>query len=127
MPYYFGDFTLDEAVQELRRRGEIIALEPKAFQVLCYLLQHYDRVVSRDELFAQFWPDTYVSDWALNRCVARIRKALADGRDEVTFIKTVHGRGYRFVAPLSLAAGAAAPSSERPAEREHSVILTSHR
>jgi DNA-binding winged helix-turn-helix (wHTH) protein len=107
MRYHFGDFTLDEAGQELRQRGEVIALEPKAFQVLCYLLQHGDRVVSRDELFAQCWPDTFVSDWALTRCVARIRKAVGDGRDGVALIKTVRGRGYRFVAPLTVTPSAA--------------------
>jgi DNA-binding winged helix-turn-helix (wHTH) protein len=79
MLYHFGDCTLDDAGQELRRGGEVIALEPKEFQVLCYLLQHRDRVVSRDELFTQCWPNTYVSDWALTRCIARIRKAVGTG------------------------------------------------
>jgi DNA-binding winged helix-turn-helix (wHTH) protein/class 3 adenylate cyclase len=112
MRYHFGEYVLDADAYELRRRGEIIALEPKGFQVLLYLIQHHDRVVPRDELFAHCWPGTFVSDWALTRCLARIRKAIGDGRDGTRMIKTVHGQGYRFVAPLTVDAGAASSHLE---------------
>jgi DNA-binding winged helix-turn-helix (wHTH) protein/class 3 adenylate cyclase len=111
MLYHFGGLTLDEECYELRRGSEVLALEPKGFQVLLYLIQQRDRVVPRDELFAHCWPGTFVSDWALTRCLARIRKALGAGRDGSPLIKTVHGQGYRFVAPLTETSSAAAPRS----------------
>jgi DNA-binding winged helix-turn-helix (wHTH) protein len=112
MPYHFGEYNLDADAHELRRQGEIIALEPEGFQVLLYLIQQRDRVVPRDELFAQCWAGTFVSDWALTRCLARIRKALGAGRDGSPMIKTVHGQGYRFIAPLTVDSGAAVSRPE---------------
>jgi DNA-binding winged helix-turn-helix (wHTH) protein/class 3 adenylate cyclase/tetratricopeptide (TPR) repeat protein len=111
MLFHFGDFTLDAEAYELRRQGERIALEPKGVQVLHYLIQQRDRVVPHDELFAQCWPGTFVSDWALTRCLARIRKALGDGRDGTRMITTVRGQGYRFVAPLTEVPRTATPSA----------------
>jgi DNA-binding winged helix-turn-helix (wHTH) protein/predicted ATPase/class 3 adenylate cyclase len=111
MPYHFGAYSLDAEAYELRPQGERITLEPKGVQVLHYLIQQRDRVVPHDELFAQCWPGTFVSDWALTRCLARIRKALGDGRDGTRIITTVRGQGYRFVAPLTEVPRTAAPSA----------------
>jgi DNA-binding winged helix-turn-helix (wHTH) protein/predicted ATPase/class 3 adenylate cyclase len=111
MPYHFGAYSLDAEAYELRRQGERLALEPKGVQVLHYLIQQRDRVVPHDELFAQCWPGTFVSDWALTRCLARIRKALGDGRDGTRIITTVRGQGYRFVAPLTEVPRTATPSA----------------
>src|SRR4051794_23963193 len=61
MLYRFYDYTLDEARRELRRTRQLVAVEPKVFQVLLYLLQHRDRVVSKEELLEQCWPETFVS------------------------------------------------------------------
>jgi DNA-binding winged helix-turn-helix (wHTH) protein/class 3 adenylate cyclase len=111
MLYHFGDVTLEEECYELRRGSDVVALEPKGLQVLRYLVQQRNRVVPREELFAQCWPGTFVSDGALTRCLARIRKALGAGQDGSPMIKTVHGQGYRFVAPLTGVPSAAAPRS----------------
>ena len=62
MIYAFGEFELDEERYELRRAGAPIKLEPKAFRVLAYLIQHRDRVVPRDELREHFWPREFVTD-----------------------------------------------------------------
>ena len=102
MIYVFGDYTLDTQCYELRHVGVPCKLEPQVFNVLAYLLEHYTRVVSKDELLEQFWPQQFVSEVTVNQRVMAARKALwANGRVQ-RYIKTVHGRGYRFVADVTL-------------------------
>jgi TOMM system kinase/cyclase fusion protein len=98
----FYDYTLDGARRELRRRGQFVAVEPKVFQVLLYLLQHRDRVVSKEELLEQCWPETFVSEAALTRCLTKLRKVVQANRTAPPVIKTLHGQGYRFVADVTL-------------------------
>src|SRR5215471_3024705 len=112
MVYYFGECILDAERYELQRAGAVVAVEPKVFQVLVYLIEHRDRMVPRDELLEHCWPGTFVSEAALTQCLARVRKAVGEQRGGPLLIKTVHGHGYRFVAPLLLAQGAVAPSYE---------------
>ena len=85
---------------ELRRAGEFIPLGPQVFNVLAYLVAHRDRVVSRDELFARLWPDQFVTDDALGRCIRAARRALEDQPEAPRYITTTRGRGYRFIAPV---------------------------
>ena len=101
MIYAFGEFELDEERYELRRAGAPIKLEPKAFRVLAYLIQHRDRVVTRDELREHFWPGEFVTDSALAHCVVKARQAADDGGLAQRVIKTVHGHGYRFMAAVT--------------------------
>src|SRR5262245_41368953 len=100
MRYVFGDYSLDTQRYELRRAGELIPLGPQVFDVLTYLVAHRDRVVSRDELFARLWPDQFVTDDALGRCIRTARRALADQSEAPRYITTARGRGYRFIAPV---------------------------
>src|SRR5205814_1650167 len=111
MVYYFDDCILDEEHYELRRAGAVVAIEPKVFQVLVYLIQHRDRMVTRDELLEHCWPGMFVSDSALTQCLTRVRKAVGDRRGGPHMVKTVHGQGYRFVVPLLTDPGSAAPPS----------------
>jgi DNA-binding winged helix-turn-helix (wHTH) protein len=101
MNYIFGDYALDDTRYELRRSGESVAIEPKAFKVLAHLIQHRDRVVTKMELLEQFWPGVFVSESALTRCLARVRRAVHDEGPEQRIIKTIRGHGYRFVAALA--------------------------
>jgi DNA-binding winged helix-turn-helix (wHTH) protein len=101
MIYGFTGYTLDDSSQELYRAGREVALEPKMFQVLLYLLQHRDRIVTKDELLEACWPGTFVSEAALTRCIAKLRQAVQPDRPEAPVIQTVHGRGYRFVAKVT--------------------------
>ena len=112
MIYRFGNCVLDEERYELRRADEVVAIEPKVFQVLLYLIQHQDCVVTRDELLEHCWPGTFVSESALTQCLARVRKAVGDHRGGSLMIKTVHGHGYRFVAPLHTASSQLPQPSE---------------
>jgi len=98
--YRFGNYELDDSARELLAEGQRVETEPKAFEMLVYLLQHRDRAVSKDELLNELWPDTIVSETALSRCVMKARRAVGDDSGVQDVIRTLHGHGYRFVAPL---------------------------
>jgi DNA-binding winged helix-turn-helix (wHTH) protein/tetratricopeptide (TPR) repeat protein len=101
MLYIFEDYTLDTRRYELRRAVDLVPLDCQVFEVLAYLLAHPDQVVTRQELFTHLWPERCVSDAALERCITVARRALGDNGREQRCIKTVHGRGYRFVAAVA--------------------------
>ena len=76
MLYVFDGYELDTARQELRQAGVPVRLAPKVHQVLAYLIQHCDRVVFKQELLEQLWPDTYVDDSAVKRCIMAARRRI---------------------------------------------------
>ncbi len=100
MPYQFGSFTLDEHVFELRKDREAIPLRRQAFDALHYLIANRERLVSKDELFGAIWPGTKVTENALAQCITDIRRAVGDSGRAQAVIKTGHGRGFQFVAPV---------------------------
>src|SRR5919197_3234301 len=100
MLYVFGDYVLDTERRELRRAGVPVPLEPKAYQLLTYLVQHRGRLVTKAELLDQVWPDVYVADTAVARCLTAVRQAVGDSGATQRVIQTRHGQGYRFVAPV---------------------------
>jgi predicted ATPase/class 3 adenylate cyclase len=100
MYYVFADYTLDTQRYELRRSGALVHMEPRVFNVLAYLIQHRQRVASRDELFEHLWPEQFVTDDALGRCIQKARHALGERPEAPQYIKTIRGRGYRFVAAV---------------------------
>jgi DNA-binding winged helix-turn-helix (wHTH) protein len=107
----FGDCELDEERYQLRRRGRLVKLEPRVFDVLLHLLHHRERVVSKAELLDALWAGTQVSESVLPRCISAARRAVGDERARGRIIGTVHGRGYRFVAEAKrVEAEAPAPS-----------------
>jgi len=120
--YSFYDYALDEACHELRRKGQLVAVEPKVFQVLRYLLQHRDRVVSKEELLEQCWPETFVSEAALTRCLTKLRKAVQADRTAPPVIKTLHGQGYRFVADVTLLSPASSPEAVAASEARDTLV-----
>jgi class 3 adenylate cyclase/DNA-binding winged helix-turn-helix (wHTH) protein/tetratricopeptide (TPR) repeat protein len=100
MLYIFGDYELDTQLYELRHAGTPRPLEPQAFSVLVYLVQHRDHVVPKEELLEQLWPQQYVSEAVLSQRLMLVRKAVGDSGSRQRVIKTVHRRGYRFVATV---------------------------
>ena len=96
----FGDCELDPARRELRVRGATQELEPKTFDLLAYLLERRDRVVSHDELLDALWPGVIVTEAALARTIMKARKAVGDDAQHQCVIKTLPKRGYRFVASV---------------------------
>jgi class 3 adenylate cyclase/DNA-binding winged helix-turn-helix (wHTH) protein/tetratricopeptide (TPR) repeat protein len=102
MRYVFGNYTLDTLCYELRRAGALIALRPKVFHLLAYLLAHRDRIVPRQELCEHLWPHQFVSDATLDACLAQARQAVGDRGRTQRVIQTRHGYGYRFVAAVEV-------------------------
>jgi DNA-binding winged helix-turn-helix (wHTH) protein len=115
MVYNFHDYTLDPASREVRHGTRRLALAPKVFQVLLYLLEHRDRLVPKAELLAQCWPGTFVSESALTRCLARLRTAVQPTPTAPPVIETRHRQGYRFVAAVTVLTQAPPPAPGAPA------------
>ncbi|RWD35662.1 tetratricopeptide repeat protein [Mesorhizobium sp.] len=100
LAFAFGDFLLIPEERLLLRRGEPVALTAKAFDLLVVLVRRAGHLVTKDELFDEVWPGTFVQETNLTVNISALRKALDDGRDGSRIIQTVPGRGYRFVAPV---------------------------
>jgi TolB-like protein/DNA-binding winged helix-turn-helix (wHTH) protein/Flp pilus assembly protein TadD len=96
----FKTFRLDTANHLLWRNGDRVAVTPKAFDVLAYLVENAGRVVTQDEILEALWPETYVNPDVLRKYILEIRKTLGDRPDNPEFIETVPKRGYRFVAAV---------------------------
>ena len=98
----FGDYALDTHLYELRHHGERRPLGPQVFNVLAYLIAHRDRVVAKEELFEHVWPNQIVSDATLHQHVTAARRAIGDSGQRQHIIKTLRGRGYRFIAHVEV-------------------------
>lgn len=110
----FGPFTVDAETRQLLRDGSEIHLSPKAFDLLCALIEHRPRVVEKTQLLGQIWPDTFVVDAGLNVLIGEIRRALADDARQPRYVRTVHGVGYAFCGEAGSAAQAPAPARAAP-------------
>jgi TolB-like protein/DNA-binding winged helix-turn-helix (wHTH) protein len=110
MMYRFGAFELDLAAIELRVSGKALSLEPQVFGLLALLVENRERLVSKDEIVEKVWDGRVVSDAAIASRVKSARRALGDDGSAQRFIKTLHGKGYRFVAEVSAAHSGAAVS-----------------
>jgi DNA-binding winged helix-turn-helix (wHTH) protein len=97
--FQFEGYTLDVGRSSLRTADGDVQLRPKAFEVLSYLIENADRLVTKEELIQAVWPSVIVTDEALTHCVSEARHAIGDGGQAI--IKTVPRRGYRFAAPVS--------------------------
>jgi Tol biopolymer transport system component/DNA-binding winged helix-turn-helix (wHTH) protein len=114
--YQWDDFVLDVEAYRLERAGAPLTLEPKAFNVLALLLERPGRVFSKQEIFDAVWPGTAVTDHALTRVIAQIRRVLGDEAREARYLETVPTRGYRWIHPLA-PEGTPAASPVRPRRR----------
>ena len=114
MVFRFEEFEFDEVTFRLSRAGEPVALEPKALHVLLYLLQNRGRLVRKQELLDQVWPESNVSESAVTRAFVLLRKALKDDSHVPRFVETVPTLGYRFIANVVATeeAALAAPAHE---------------
>src|SRR5262245_24452037 len=102
--WHFADFRLDPSNACLWRGAEAVALQPKAFDLLSYLVAHRDRLVTKDELLDAIWPETAVSDAVVRVVIGALRKVLGDTARTPHFIATVPRRGYRFLASVTVVA-----------------------
>jgi TolB-like protein/predicted Zn-dependent protease len=112
--FLFSNKRLDTDRRELRRGSEAVAMEPQVFDLLVYLVENRDRVVSKDDLFASIWGGRIVSDSTLTSRINAARKAVGDSGDEQKLIRTIARKGFRFVGDVRRPTGAA-PAHADPA------------
>ena len=103
--YNFGPFQIDSAKRLLQRDRRQIPLPAKAFDALLLLVRNRDRLVEKDELMRDLWPNTTVEENNLSQSISAIRKALGDTAQEHHYIETVPGWGYRFAAEVRVLSG----------------------
>jgi TolB-like protein/DNA-binding winged helix-turn-helix (wHTH) protein/tetratricopeptide (TPR) repeat protein len=98
--YEFGPFRLDPVGRRLFRDGQPVALTPKAFDALVVLVENHGTRLSREELVRRIWPDTTVGEDNLKQCVAVLRSTLEDNSRQPSYVATLPGYGYSFVAEV---------------------------
>ena len=99
--FHFDEFALDVGERRLLRGTDTVRLSPKAYDVLVALVRQSGRLVTKDELLAQVWPESFVEEGILNVHVAALRKALGDDTRPPAYIETVVRSGYRFIAAVT--------------------------
>ncbi len=110
---HFDDFRVEPLNYRIFQADRALSVEPKAFQILMFLIENHDRVVEKRELLDAIWKDVVVTENALTREVGKLRKALGDDPKSPKYIETVHTRGYRFIAQARIEeAGPELPPSD---------------
>src|SRR5580704_10152061 len=104
--YHFGEFVLDPARRSLARADSAVSLTPKAFDVLLFLVQNPNRVVTKEELLQAVWGDTIVEEGNLTQYISHLRKALDHNSEDTRLIVTISRKGYQFTARVSVAEAA---------------------
>ena len=100
----FDDYSLDVARHELWRGSEPVVVEPQVFDLLAYLVQHPERVVTRDELLQAVWDGRIVSESAITNRVNAARRAIGDSGEKQRLIRTVPRKGFRFIGAIRIEA-----------------------
>src|SRR5947199_9415802 len=99
--YEFGDFRLDTAKRVLRRLdGTMVPLTPRVFETLLYMVEHHDTVLDKERLMEAVWPDSIVEENNLSQNISTLRRIFGETPGSHSYIVTVPGRGYRFVAQV---------------------------
>src|SRR5215472_997051 len=113
--YEFGPFRLDPAERMLFGEGQVVPLSPKAFDLLFVLVRKAGRVVDKDELLHEVWPDTFVEENNLTVNISALRKALGEVSSDRLYIQTVPRRGYRFTVNVCQIEQSSPHARARPA------------
>ncbi len=113
MIFAFEDCELDTGLFELRRKGAPCKVEPQVFDMLFFLLRNRDRVVSREEIIQEIWDGRIVTEATISTCMKGVRQAIGDDGRMQRLIRTVHGRGFRFIGTVEVTES---EPTERPAE-----------
>ena len=120
MSFIFDEFELDTVNYELRHQGKPCPMEPKAFDLLAYLVENRDRVISKQELLDKLWAGRVISESTLSTCVKAARKAIGDSGQTQKYISTANRRGFRFSAPVQISQSPAA----QPGTTDDAELLT---
>jgi TolB-like protein len=122
LDFRFAGFEIDVARQELRRAGAVVHIEPQVFDLIVYLIQHRERIVSKDELIEAIWQGRFVSEAALSSRISAARRALGDSGNNQSLIRTLRKRGFRFVGEIvETSSGPIGMAGCQPAKR-HSTV-----
>lgn len=116
MKFGFDDFVLDLDRGELRRGTQMLPTEPMTFAALCHLVQNADRLVAKDELIEKVWDGRFISDSAVSTVIKSLRRVLGDDGKQQRYVRTVHGRGFRFVSDVQMLAPAVVANTPPVAE-----------
>ena len=100
MKYASGTVIVDGAIREVIVGDAVVQVEPKVFDLILYLIEARERVVTKEELVTAIWQGRFISDAAISSAVSAARRALRDNGREQRILRTVHGRGFRFIAPV---------------------------
>jgi len=100
--FRFGAFQVDPLARTLRREEQVVTLNRRAFDVLLYFVQNPGKVLTRDELLKNVWPDSFVDENSLAQSISMLRRALDEKPGDNSYIVTLTGRGYQFVAPVQV-------------------------
>ena len=119
--YRFEGFELDLGAFTLSDADGEISVEPQVMTLLGYFVQHCDVLITKEELLDELWGHRFVSESALSTQVKALRKALGDDGRNQRIIKTVHGKGYRFVAPVNESGGGEVPAAPKPSVRSSNL------
>ncbi len=114
MAWAFGEFHLDPEKFQLARRGVAVALEPQVLALFIHLVRHHDRMISKDEVAEAVWQGRPTSDASIASRICSARQAVDDDGSSQKVIRTVHGRGFRFVAEVTTTPPAGASASTPP-------------
>src|SRR5260221_8409317 len=107
--YRFGQFVLDPGRRTLSRADSLVSLPPKAFDVLLFLAQNPNRLVTKEELLQAVWGDTFVEEGNLTQYISHLRKALGDNSEDSRLIMTIARKGYQFTGDVAVAEAADTP------------------
>ena len=107
----------------LLKAGQPVRLGSRALDILIALVERRGELVSKGDLMARIWPHTFVEESNLRVQVAALRRALGDTRGSNRYLATIHGRGYRFVAPVTLSKAPRPPAPERAAGPTHNLLV----
>src|SRR5580698_7807201 len=102
--FQFGEFRVDARARTLRREEELLTLNRRAFDVLLYFVQNPGKILTREELLKNVWAESFVDENSLAQSISALRRALAEKPGENSYIVTLPGRGYQFVAPVRVVA-----------------------
>lgn len=122
MLYLFDKFVLDTDRRELRRGAELVSVEPQVFDLLSFLIEQRNRVVSRDDLITAVWDGRIVSESALSARINAARTVIGDNGEEQHFIKTLPRKGIRFVADVREQGDDAERNTTGPAKQQGLAI-----
>jgi DNA-binding winged helix-turn-helix (wHTH) protein len=98
VPLEFRDLSFDASTRRVTRAGHDVKLTRKGFDLLAMLIERRPNAVSKDEIHAHLWPDTYVAEITLHSLISEVRRGIGDDPGDPQYIRTVHGYGYAFIA-----------------------------